>query len=301
MRNKKSKCIILLSTKSSGSSALQNLISKSNHVKHVVNTRHGQNETLYWVKAASILGLPQIDMLDSEVPISAAKARKDLVDLLKSNLQSFRAPSDDREFVFSGWEALCEEYSPVLFEKSPHHLHQWSALELINECVEKYPSIEFLIIGLVRNPMDVIYSRWSLNRTLPEKYQYEWLGAYKNLLEFHKVSKARMLLIRYEEMVTNVDALKDIYEFIDDPDALGKEKYLHKRSISKWKKDKRYGFQLADDVIEFASQFGYKRDEMINTPKATWSVEKRSLKVGYKLLQPLRFIRKVIRKHLKVK
>ncbi len=70
----KSQCIIILSIKSSGSSACQNLLSKFSQVSYVPKTRHFENETLYWTKAASVLGLPQVDMIDSEVPISKEKA-----------------------------------------------------------------------------------------------------------------------------------------------------------------------------------------------------------------------------------
>ncbi|MFV2057708.1 MAG: sulfotransferase [Thiohalomonadales bacterium] len=297
----KAKCIILLSTKSSGSSALQNLISRSKRVKHVVKTRHGQNETLYWAKAASVLNMPQYDMLDSEVPILPGKAKSDLRKLLSDNAPSYQQPSDDHDLIFGGWKSLCYEFAPVLFEKSPHHLHQWSALELINRCVDECPSIDFLIIGLVRNPMDTIYSRWSLNRTMPEKYQYEWLQAYKNLLEFKKVAKAPVAIIRYEDMVSDAQTLKSIYDFIGDPSSLGEDKYLHRRSISKWKTDGRYGFQLSDDIMELAIKFGYSVNEMTNTEKSIWPIHKYASRAFYQTLGPVRSLRRLLRAGLQFK
>ena len=148
------------SSKSSGSSALQNLLAKLPQVDHISKTRHFEYETLYWTKAASVLRLPQVDMLDSEVPISKERARLDLINLLCDNLESYTPPSDNDELIFGGWKLLCQNYSPVFLEKSPHHLHQWSALELINECIERIPEVDFLIVGLVRNPMAILYSAW---------------------------------------------------------------------------------------------------------------------------------------------
>ena len=75
-------CVVILSTKSAGSSALQNLICECTDGKHVEHTRHVQHETLYWTKAASILGRKQLRIPDSEVPIPARKALHDLRALL---------------------------------------------------------------------------------------------------------------------------------------------------------------------------------------------------------------------------
>jgi len=169
------KCIIILSSKSSGSSVLQRLLAQNNSAKHVTSTRHNENETLYWVKAASILELPQVNMLDSEVPIQKHRAKQELIDLLKENVDKEYIPiDDDRAFVFDGWAKLCQHFSPVFIEKSPHHLHQWSSIQLIMQCMQELNDVEFLIIGLVRNPMDTLYSMWCRWRSRPEQMQYEW-------------------------------------------------------------------------------------------------------------------------------
>ena len=118
------KCIIILSSKSCGSSACQNLLAKLANIRHVEKTRHFENETLYWTKAASILNLSQVKMLDSEVPIGPSKAKKDLVDLLRDNVGDVPGQLIDKEFIFQGWRMLCEHYYPVFIEKSPHHLNQ---------------------------------------------------------------------------------------------------------------------------------------------------------------------------------
>ena len=146
--------MIILSDKSSGSSACQNLLSEFADIRHVAQTRHFENETLYWTKAASTLGRPQQKMVASEVPIPMEKARSELIQLLRENLTGFEAPSDDEALVMEGFRQLCKQHSPIFIEKSLHHLCQWSALELIVDATEKIDDVDFLLIGLIRNPRD---------------------------------------------------------------------------------------------------------------------------------------------------
>ena len=115
--------------------------------------RHEQNETLYWTKAASVLGLAQRDMLDSEVPIPAARARADLRTLILENTPPPHSlPDDDRDLVFEGWRLLCHAHRPVFLEKSPHHLVHWSNLELLLEAVERLTDVDFLFVGPRASP-----------------------------------------------------------------------------------------------------------------------------------------------------
>ena len=83
MTKSRMKCIMILSCKSSGSTALQNLLNKLPQVNRIKKTRHFEYETLYWTKAASILGMPQLNMLDSEVPIPKKKAKDDIESIVK--------------------------------------------------------------------------------------------------------------------------------------------------------------------------------------------------------------------------
>ena len=91
----RTKCVIILSNKSSGSSILQRFITESSEARHVRYTRHFENETLYWTKAASVLGLPQLDMPDSEVPLPKAQARRELVELLSTSVDHYTVTGDD--------------------------------------------------------------------------------------------------------------------------------------------------------------------------------------------------------------
>lgn len=288
MQISRPKCIIILSAKSSGSSALQDLLAKHNKISNVEATRHHRNETLYWTKAASILNLPQVKMLDSEVPIPRQKAKEDIIQLLRENLENYMPPATDEELIFEGWKLLNMHHRPIFLEKSPHHLLQWSALELISQCMAKYPNIDFLIVGLVRNPMDVLYSIWNRWRTPPEKKQYEWLTEYKHLLKSKTLFGDKMVIVRYEDITRDISSLKKIIEFADiHPDDLDQH-YIHNKSLSKWKTDKFYSFNLSNEVISLAEEFGYERDEMSNTHENSfWTPYKHMTRGYYKISKPI--------------
>ncbi len=286
---KRPKCIIILSAKSSGSSALQRLLAEHNKISNVKHTRHGRNETLYWTKAASVLNMPQRNMLDSEVPIPAAKARKDIETLLHTNLENFTSPSSNESLIFEGWKSLAMQHRPIFLEKSPHHLLQWSSLELIQQCIEKCPEVDFLLIGLVRNPMDVLYSIWSRWRTHPEKKQYEWKAEYENLLKSKQLFGDKLVTVRYEDITKDIDSLEKILAFAGiRPDDMDKN-YFHSKSLAKWKSDKFYSFNLTEDVISLAEQFGYEKSEMLNTQKnALWTPYKHIVRSYHKTWIPVR-------------
>src|SRR3954468_1456138 len=109
----KSKCIIILSTKSAGSSALQSLLCRFGGGKHVLHTRHNEHETLYWTKAASALGMPQVELLKSEVPIAKVQAQEELLQFLEQNARGFSPSSDQWTIVRDGWRELCLRHAPV--------------------------------------------------------------------------------------------------------------------------------------------------------------------------------------------
>ena len=292
-----SKCIIILSEKSSGSSACQNLLAQYAEIGHVTKTRHFQNETLYWTNAASILGLPQLDMLDSLVPLERAKAKSDMIALLKDNLKNYSPPDNDKELVFGGWRLLCEEFSPIFLEKSPHHLFQWSALELIVECINKYDDIDFLLIGLVRNPMDTIYSQFKRWRTRPEELQNQWITSYQNLLKLKKLVGDKLVIIRYEDMVSSIETLQPVFDFCNARIDSVNKTYLHQKSISKWKNDSKFGFRLSDTIISFSQKYGYSKESITNESTRIWPLYREYVRIIYKFKKPLKiFWRKYIKR-----
>ncbi len=294
MAHERTKCIVVLSSKSAGSSALQNLLTSGGRVRHVGRTRHNENETLYWTKAASVLGMPQVNMADSEVPIRAGRARRELVRLLRDNVPGYTAPRDDRELVFGGWAALCRQYTPVFLEKSPHHLHQRSALSLILECERVLDDVDFAIVGLVRNPMDALYSMWSRRREEPEVHQFEWLEAYRNLEWLTLERPGLVATVRYEDMVEDPSVLRPVCEFagIDVPGG----GYMHGRSIAKWRSDAGYGFVLDPEVASLARRFGYADEQMRNEPSRGWVVRRKLTRWPYIAVRPARIRVRSLRK-----
>lgn len=291
-----SKCIIILSEKSSGSSACQNLLAKFAEIKYVSKTRHFENETLYWTKAASILGLPQLNMIDSEVPIEREKAKTDLITLLGDNLKNYSPPHNNRELILGGWKLLCEKHTPIFLEKSPHHLYQWSALELIIECMQSLNDTDFLLIGLIRNPLDTIYSQFKRWKTRPERLQYQWLIAYQNLLKLKNIIAEKLVVVRYEDMVRSLSYLKPVFDFCNVTISDADRNYFHQKSISKWKNDKSFGFTLSDEVIALAQSYGYQTEDLINRSSVLWPIYREFGRALYKSTRP---INKLARKGMK--
>ena len=256
------RCIVILSDKSSGSSALQAYLVRFVGGRHVDKTRHHEHETLYWTKAASLLSRPQEKMLDSEVPIAKERARADLLALLRDNLGDVPAASDERDLVFRGWRALCERFAPLFVEKSPHHLHQWSALELLLECMDASPDIAFLAIGLVRNPIDVVYSSWRRWGAAPEPNQHEWLRAARNLQRLVGVLGPRLAVLRYEEAIRDPARLDFVHAFAGVARSPQSQGFLHADSIQKWRRDPDFRFALAAPVRTLALELGYTPEEL---------------------------------------
>jgi hypothetical protein len=281
---KELRCVVILSSKSSGSSALQRLLCTGANARHVEFTRHAEYETLYWTKAASILGLPQSPLHRSEVPIAPRKAKADLISLLAGNAPEFAPSGDERTLVFEGWRALCRHYAPLFVEKSPHHLHQWSCLALMAEAAAQLPEIDFRFIGLVRNPMDMIYSAWSRWRLSPQKVQFEWLEAHRNLLRFRDLVGERLTIVNYESLATDENLTRTLCDGLrmgGGPAATAGS--IHRGSLLKWRGDRRYGFQLDPKVAAMAETFGYTREQLANNPTYRW-------KLHYPLMKTMQLV-----------
>jgi hypothetical protein len=265
------RCLIILSTKSAGSSACRKFLIGPGTSASTF-TRHNEHETLYWTKAASVLELPQLDLLDSEVPIASEVAKRELIEFLEKNGCS--VDTSDADWIFAGWRSLCHQHG-VFLEKSPHHLYQWSALKLMYQCACHSPDIEFRFLGLIRNPMDTLYSTWKRWGEPPSRSQFQWLTAYRNLLRFQDLVGDRMHVVRYEDMVSDPKVLQNEIEFVGGTGA----EVLHRRSVSKWRG--RFGFALDEQVIDFACRW-YPRATMENTRSPYWPLMERVGRLGAK-------------------
>lgn len=293
------KNIIILSEKSSGSSACQNLLAQFADIRHVEKTRHTEHETLYWTKAASILGKPQLKMVDSEVPIEPEKAKAELISLLRNNLEDYEPPDTNEELISAGWNRLCKRYSPIFIEKSPHHLCQWSAIELIVEHMRATNDVDFLLVGLVRNPMDTIYSQYKRWKSPPEKVEQQWRVAYQNLLRLQDIVGKKLVIVRYEDIVSSLKHLEAVFDFCGVTANTADEKYLHKKSINKWKTDRLFGHLLSDQTIELAKKYGYQQSELINKPNPLSGIIFKTTHLAYLSVKPIRKIAQRMRNRIK--
>jgi len=193
--------LVLLSDKRSGSTILQQELCKHPGVGHAVYSPHTYCETQHWLKAGSLLDMPRQCYYGHGVyPTykNPAVARKYMVDFLQGNDIDLGESATNQQLVFDGWEQLCRKYAcPVFFEKSPQHLAQWAALSLLLEWMES-TQFKVRIIGLVRNPLSVLYSAYELFHSLPEERQYGWADIYRNLLAFQAMTPPEYFhLVRY--------------------------------------------------------------------------------------------------------
>jgi hypothetical protein len=293
------KCIIILSTKSAGSSALQELFCKFGGARHVLHTRHGEHETLYWTKAASALGLPQVNIPDSEVPIARRRATRELKEFLAANTEGFTPPDSLQEFIVTGWHALCRNYSPVFVEKSPHHLHQAACLRLMLNTAEKLDDVDFRYVGLVRNPMDVLYSAWTRWRTTPESIQHHWKCAYDNLLGLRDVAGDRLTIVRYEDLATKPGTASTLLKAVGlERTSDGADGFFHSASRSKWRSDPTFGFCLDPDVARTAFRLGYTEADIRNVGNRTWPLTRTVGRARNRLVtRPIAAARRTLRRY----
>ncbi|MFC1775873.1 sulfotransferase [Pseudomonadota bacterium] len=263
---------ILLSDKRSGSTLLEQELCKHSAIAHISYTPHTYNETHYWLKAACLLTDTAQQFEDGVRPPSygsRTECRKSLLNFLQRNVPGFAASGDDRALVFNGWEALCDQFAnPVFFEKSPQHPHQWVALELLLSWIKK-TGYRVKVIGLVRNPLSVMYSALKLFHTDPQKRQFGWALAYENILRLGELlGKDRFHFVRYEDIVAQpVIEFSKLCGFIglEYEPAVGQS--VHSSSINKWKDDMEFLLQLDESVSVLAMKLGYSVQDLYNPPK----------------------------------
>jgi hypothetical protein len=236
-------------------------------------------------------------MVDSEVPIRQEKARNDLISLLSDNIENYEPPSNDDDLIFEGWRALCAKYSPIFIEKSPHHLCQWSALELIIQCMETSDETDFLLIGLIRNPLDTLYSQFVRWKSPPEKIEKQWLIAYNNLLKLKVLLGNKLVIIRYEDMVSSINTLDPVFDFCEVEAVNADSDYLHSRAIHKWKNDIAFGYTLSPETIKLAESYGYHKDDLCNHSHMLSPVIRKLSRAAFLCLKPSKSILKKIRRN----
>ncbi|GAB3535499.1 hypothetical protein GCM10027443_24750 [Pontibacter brevis] len=275
---------IILSTKSAGSSALQKFLVKDFGFQMTTHARHHENETLFWTKVASILGLPQQKMHRSKVPFTNTKALESLKQFCEEgNLGTLTPENATKEHLFDLYTRLVQQHQPRFVEKSPHHLYNKSNLDLIREYISlQQKDMDFKVIGLVRHPLSVIYSGWDRWRFDCRQFEKEWYLSNKNLLEYKE--ELNIELVRYEDLVAENGAFMQ--------EKLGLERvsdnfHFRSSSLYKWKTDDKFGHELRAETIALAESFGYS-DFDTSTDKLAWKIKDFSTFAGVELKRMLR-------------
>lgn len=262
------KVVIVLSSKSAGSSVLHRTLATAADARAVTASAHEENETLYWVKAAAALALPQDPMVRSIVPMTAAAARSSLTAFLAEHgievPAGFPATVDD---LVRAWIALRQAHAPVMIEKSPHHLASASALRLLARLPAADPDADYLFVGLVREPMEVCYSAWRRFRFPPERYEQEWLLSYANLLWCRDLFGDRLVTLRYEDLVADPAVLAPVGAFLGAGADAFDTAELHAGSVGRWRTEPGFGFRLSPATRALARVYGYDDDH--GTPHAS--------------------------------
>lgn len=260
--------VLLLSDKSSGSTALQYELLRHPSVRAVRYTMHNDHETLYWVKAAVLLGQEPVDFVEGRLPLRSTEARRDLEALLRENVPGWTSPKSNSALVFDGWRALCEAHGPVFFEKSPHHLNSWAATSLLLRYALTTDH-DVRVVGLVRNPLAVLYSAWTRWLTPPEERQAYWLRTYRNLLAVEALlGPDRVRVVRYEDLAADpVPRLGALTDWLGLPPEETVGSGLHDRSVQKWTEDETFDLELDPAVRAIATRFGYTEADLYNPPK----------------------------------
>jgi hypothetical protein len=272
--DKKLDVIYILSEKSSGSSFLFRSLQDALSLKDYPKTHHFESETLYWTKAASLLKRPQIKMLGSVIPYDEERARCEIKTFLEQNLTVPLVYETDEEMVFNGWYELIKEFGPVFIEKSPHHLLQWSALELMAEFNRLFKDkVNCHYVCIVRNPKDVFLSqfrRWNIDFRMLEN---QWLMTYMNWTRFVKndlLSKSK-ILVRYEDLTGDKD--NTIYQICN---SIGvKFKLKGREAVRKSKssnKSEFFGYAFSNSVIYLAETMGYSKHELQHKHSVRWLI-----------------------------
>jgi hypothetical protein len=275
------KVVILLSDKRSGSTMFEREMCKHPEVAHVTHTPHSYNETHYWVKAASLLAKSGEGFAGEVIPTaygSRDAIRRSLLKTIQLNVPEFEPSPDDETLVYSGWEALCQRFAqPVFFEKSPQHVHHRPALDLIATWI-KQTTFQIKIIGLIRNPMAVMYSAQELFYTKPEQRQYGWQRGNENILRFaDQLDSSTFRLCFYEQIVgAPREQFGEICDFIGIERNSDIGSSVTDASLQKWRQDVAYTFQLSSSVRRFAVGLGYADEDLHNPEKPPLGMLKRA-------------------------
>jgi hypothetical protein len=273
-RNRK-KILMVLSSKSSGSSAMQHYLTFNYGAHFIPHSEHFEHESLFWTKAASILDLPQEPMYHSEVPIPPSQAMDGLADLLKKNkIETTLSQQTRKEEFFELFFKLCKNTGFPVVEKSPHHLFNASNIQLILDFKEYIaPRADVVLIGLVRNPIDTVYSAWTRWRYDCRAFEHEWFATYDNLRELKK-KRNDVAVFHYEEISRSTQKLDEFLECSCGLKKISDSYSFNEKSLHKWKRDGLFHYTLSEEVDKLARKLGYENEDLVLTKNVSlkWTI-----------------------------
>lgn len=266
----RTRCVFILSMKSCGSSVLQQHIVKLAGARVMANSRHRENETLYWTKAASVLGLPQIPMENSQVPMGKAQAEAMLAGLVRDNAPAYGGSLSTEADFFAAWTAIVNAQPGIIVEKSPHHLYEPSVVDLMERYADQETGFGVRFIGLIRNPTDMLYSSWRRIGIVPEREERHWIRSYDLLRSFADRRPDLVSLIRYEDLVRGEVDVASLLGLDGVQARTASAKSFHSKSIRRWRKDRTFGYTPSDTARQLANDYGYNDEDVINPHVDRW-------------------------------
>lgn len=287
--------MIVLSDKSSGSSALLRCLLRHPTCQTVSATPHHEQETLFWVKAAAALRRPEVPVLESTtIPFGEAGGWEAFRSLLVMNgVETPLGPATEA-FVFNGWNALVATYGPVFVDKTPHYLHSWPTLDLLLHA-QRSLNMRFRFIGLVRDPLDTLHSMWRRWSIPPERRQWQWARAYRNLLRLQEETDD-VRVVTYEDLVTAPAYFDDLATWIGLSDAHALARDLQASSVGSGVTDARFGFRPAAEIVALARSLGLPAD--YPSPRTRLWPARRAVSSMRFRLRPLRRKAALLRRNL---
>jgi hypothetical protein len=143
------------------------------------------------------------------------------------------------------------------------------------EAVKTLPDIDFRFVGLVRNPMDALYSAWTRWRVPPEVFQMHWRAAYENLERLREAVGDRLVIVRYEDFSSTRQTASKLLDSLKLSSVRhGADDHIHGASRSRWKSDHGFGFQLNEAVADLAIRYGYLSQDLANGRRLAWPLRR---------------------------
>jgi hypothetical protein len=196
--------------------------------------------------------------------------------MLRAMVRANAPGNDDRPLtteqeIFDAWTAIVRSQPGTLIEKSPHHLYQPAAIELMERYADQAEEVDVRFIGLIRNPIDTLYSSWRRFGVVPEREEKHWVRGYTLLRELTGRRPGSVSIVRYEDMIDGSADLAGLAGVNASP--AGGE-IIHSASLQKWRSDTRFGYAPSDAARQLAKSYGYTEEELANPNGGSWGIHR---------------------------